>query len=122
MTRPSRARGTTWIAWIELDELTGSARSVTPAASSVTDASSTAAIARTRLRRGPLELIDLALELADVTRLAVHRCEAHVGHLVDAAELVHDEGADVGGLDFTLRAILELGFNPVGDALELLHA
>src|SRR5688572_9674074 len=115
MTRPSRASGTTWIAWIELVELTGSASSVTPA-------SSTAASARTRLRLGALELIDLALEFADVTELAVHRCESHVGDLVDATELVHDEGADVGRLDFPLRTILKLGFNPVGDAFELLHA
>src|SRR6266511_1653429 len=89
ITRPSRASGTTWMAWIA----PGSA------AIRVAPATRQAAIARMRLRLVPLELIDLAFELADVAELAVHRREPHVGDLVDPPQLLHDEGADVGRLD-----------------------
>ena len=69
-----------------------------------------------------LELVDLALELADVAELPVDRREADVGHLVDAAQLVHDPRADVGRLDLALGTILQVGLDAIGDAFELLHA
>src|SRR5205807_1783373 len=111
MTRPSRASGTTWIAWMAL----GAANRIAPATTQ-------AATSRRRLRLIPLELIDLAFEFADVAELPVDRREPHVGDLVDAAQLLHDERADVGRPDFPLRPVLQLRLDAVGNPLELLYA
>src|SRR5262245_24465219 len=76
----------------------------------------------TPLFRHRLQLVDLALELADVAELAVDGREAHVRDLVHAAQLFHDARADVGRLHLPIRPILQLRLDPIGDPLELLHA
>src|ERR1041385_2001783 len=69
-----------------------------------------------------LEFVDLALELTHVAELAVHGGEADVGDLIDAPQFLHDARADVGRLDFAIGTVLQFGFDPIRDALELLDA
>src|SRR5262249_40872578 len=54
--------------------------------------------------------------------LAIDGGEAHVGHLVDPPQLLHDPRADLGRLHLAVGAILQLRLDAVGDPFELLHA
>src|SRR5688500_3612503 len=55
---------------------------------------------------GVQQILQLGHELADVAKVAIDRSEAHVGDLVEGAQLVHDEGADLFGAHFTCRLFL----------------
>src|SRR5262245_26239081 len=79
---------------------------------------STPAIATLALLQQGLQLLQ---ELVDVLELPVHRSEPHVGHLIQLAQLAHDELTDELRRDLLVEHLVELRLDAVHDLLDAIH-
>ena len=57
-------------------------------------------------------------ELSHVPELAIHRCETYVGDLVESPQFLHQPGADLFGRHLAIGALLQVGFDAIGDRNE----
>src|SRR5438132_2926085 len=68
------------------------------------------------------DVADQLPELVDVLEAAVHRGEAHIGDLVDALELAHDQFAQPRRSDFLRAAVEQLVLDALESGVDLLDA
>jgi hypothetical protein len=66
----------------------------------------------------PDEALKFIEELRNVLEFQINRGEADIGDLIEIFETAHDHLADFGGVSFTFRGRLDIGFDGVDDRLQ----
>ncbi len=68
-----------------------------------------------------VELFDELFKVAGFAEVAVDRGKAHVGHLIEAGERIHDQLADQGGRNLAFPGGFQAPNDAVDDPLDPLH-
>src|SRR5437899_1957738 len=67
------------------------------------------------LSRSIREAIEFVHELGNIFKLKIHRCESHVGNLVEFFQPPHDRLADLAGGPLAFGRFLNVLFNRIND-------